>query len=304
MLLAKMADDLGVPEWKISSIAQRASQQYKSYSIPKRDGSPRQIHHPSKQLKSLQRWLLNNVIAAWPVHDSARAYRLGSSISENARAHLVSRYLLRMDFKTFFPSITQNDVLAYFDASNQRNFGTWETEDKHLFAKIVCRNGCLTIGAPTSPALSNALCFDLDRKLAGVAAGNQVVYTRYADDLFFSTLHPNVLAPLVTEVEKIVRDLTLPARLQINLSKTRHSSKKGKRQVTGLVLSSEGTVGLGRKRKRYIRSLIFKYETLSEAQQRSLAGLVAFARSIEPDFINGLVLKFGSARINQVRQAR
>jgi len=296
-----MSDELERPTVKIRTLAQKASRAYKAYKILKRDGTFRQIHHPSKQLKALQRWLLQNFINDWPIHASALAYRHERSIADNARAHLSSNYLLRMDFLNFFPSITRHDVLTYLATRTPASAKDWLSADRDLFADLVCRDDRLTIGAPTSPALSNALCFDLDRKLAGLAQGNDSTYTRYADDLFFSTSTPDVLAFIPNEVGKILKEIPLPSALQVNTSKTRHSSKKGRRQVTGLILSTANTVGIGRKRKRYIRSLIFKYDTLTDIEKSTLAGLLAFAKSIEPDFINALVLKYGYSLVSQAR---
>ncbi len=296
-----MSDELELPTVKIHALAQKASRAYKAYKILKRDGTFRQIHHPSKQLKALQRWLLQNLINGWPIHASALAYRHGRSIGDNARAHLSSNYLLRMDFLDFFPSITRDDLLLYLVTRTPASAKDWISADRDLFADLVCRDDHLTIGAPTSPALSNALCFDLDRKLAGLAQGNDATYTRYADDLFFSTSIPDVLASIPNEVGRILEEIPLPSALQVNTSKTRHSSKRGRRQVTGLILSTANTVGIGRKRKRYIRSLIFKYDTLTDIEKSTLAGLLAFAKSIEPDFINALVLKYGFSLVSQVR---
>jgi hypothetical protein len=70
------------------------------------------------------------------------------------------------------------------------------------------------------------------------------------------------------------------------------------------VLKSDGAVGIGRPRKRFIRSLVHRAESLSGAERRKLAGLLAFARSVEPDFINALILKFGPERVADVQQMR
>ena len=134
-----------MPERVIRAIARRANHSYKSYRIPKRRGGSREIHHPSKQLKALQRWLLEHVIVNWPIHDVATAYRRERSILHNAARHSESRYLLRMDFEISFLQSPAKDLRAYL------------AEFK------------LTIGAPTSPALSNAICFKLDQRLDFIA---------------------------------------------------------------------------------------------------------------------------------------
>jgi Reverse transcriptase (RNA-dependent DNA polymerase) len=301
MLPQQMANSLGLPERVIQAFANKANHAYKTYFIDKRGGGFREIHHPSKELKALQRWLLHNVIMQWPVHSKAAAYRPNLGIANNAQEHVHSRYLLRMDFQDFFPSITEHDVRTYLERSDG---GTkrWDSTDLDLFVALVCRHGCLTIGAPTSPALSNALCFELDRQLDLAANAREVTYTRYADDLFFSTTKTDILKSVPEVVVSILATLDLPAALLIRESKTRHSSKRGRRQVTGLVLRSDDVIGIGRKRKRYIRGLIHKFDLLSPSERRRLSGLLAFARSIEPDFINALIMKFGPERIGEAQK--
>jgi RNA-directed DNA polymerase len=302
MLLNQMATRLGLPGQVIRAIARKANHSYKTYKIPKRTGGAREIHHPSKPLKALQRWLLDNVIMQWPVHDAAIAYRRKLGIAQNAERHVGSRYLLRMDFAKFFPSITAEDVMKYLE--NEHAELEWDATDLEVFISVLCRQGRLTIGAPTSPALSNAICFELDRQLEAIARAHGVTYTRYADDLFFSTVGKDILKNIPTQVQAVVEGLSWPRQLVIQQEKTRHSSKRGRRQVTGLVLKSDGAVGIGRHRKRFIRSLVHRAESLSGAERRKLAGLLAFARSVEPDFINALILKFGPERVADVQQMR
>src|SRR5438132_14255213 len=107
------------------------------------------------------------------------AYRQNVGIADNARRHVGSRYLLRMDFYRFFPSITSEDLLKYVEAEHP-TLG-WDETDLETFMKITFRRGCLTIGAPTSPSLSNAICFKLDASLESFARAKGVTYTRYAD---------------------------------------------------------------------------------------------------------------------------
>src|SRR5436305_13792167 len=113
MILESMPQDLGLTTEAIERIARSASHNYKTYLVPKRSGGYREIHHPSKQLKGLQRWLLQNVIEHLPVHAAAAAYLKGMSIRANAERHVNSRFLLRIDLQNFFPSITQVDLSRY-----------------------------------------------------------------------------------------------------------------------------------------------------------------------------------------------
>ena len=287
-----MADDLGLPVEYITNLARGASYEYKEYWIAKRTGGYRVIHHPSRRLKALQRWLLQNVIDSFPVHPSAVAYRHGKSIWDNARVHAKSRYLLRMDLKDFFHSISERDIRNYI-SHHAGLFISWSVPDIDAFCGLVCRRQILTIGAPTSPALSNAICHDLDVSLHALCETMGVKYTRYADDLFFSTLEQNVLAIVEKEVRNIIPSLPVPQKLSVNTTKTRHSSKKGARHVTGIVLGSDGLPPIGRAFKRRIRALIHKYASLNGASRASLAGMIAYAEGFDPDFINSLITKYG-----------
>ena len=299
MILERMAHELGLSVDFIEALARSASHEYKEYKIPKRNGGLRTIHHPSRRLKALQRWLLLNVVDGLPVHDSALAYRKSKSIMDNARPHVASKYLLRMDFENLFPSITAQDV-AHYMADRPPLFAGWSTRDRDAFIRVVSRTSVLTIGAPTSPGLSNALCYDMDSQLQALSAKRGVVYTRYADDIFFSSLCPNLLPEVEKEVARIVSGLAIPAHLRINCCKTRHYSKRGARRVTGIVLGSDGRAHVGRELKRKIRALIFRSDSLDPQSRATLAGLIAYAVGLDPGFMNALIQKYG---LDAVRNA-
>ena len=296
MIVERMAHELGLPATYITNLSRGASYEYKEYPIAKRSGGYRLIQQPSRRLKALQRWLLLNVIEQLPVHAAATAYREGKSIFDNAQTHAASRYLLRMDFQNFFPSITEDDVRTYF-SQHSGLFSQWSATDVDCFCGLVCRWRALTIGAPTSPALSNVICHDLDVNLQALAEARGVVYTRYADDLFFSTKEPNILRTIEREVVEVVAKLTIPARLRLNAAKTRHSSKRRARRVTGIVLGSDGAPHIGRALKRKIRALIYGYSGLDQNARASLAGLIAYASGFDPEFINSLIAKYGLAKV-------
>ena len=300
-LVHQISRDLQLPVPLIRGLAKRASHAYKVYRIRKHTGGFREIHHPSRELKAVQRWLLREVISSWTVHAAAHAYREGVGILKNASAHVHSRYLLRMDLLNFFPSITSDDLQLFLD-DRPALTEDWDEADRGFFIQVTCRRGCLTIGAPTSPALSNALCSRLDDRLAAVCARIDATYTRYADDLFFSSTKRDVLREIPEQVEMILDELPFPLGLKVNRRKTRHSSKKGRRLVTGLVLSSAGSVSVGRGRKRFIRRQIHRLELLTEAEKSELAGLIAFAMSVEPDLVNQLIIKYGPGRVAEARR--
>lgn len=300
-LLEEMSAGLMLPRPLISGVVRKASYAYKSYYIPKRSGGQRTIHHPSKELKALQRWLLHNVIAKWPVHDAAYAYREGVSIRDHAEQHVRNSFVLRMDLKNFFPSLDAEDIQAWLGDEESIPGQDWSPDDIFYFTEIVCRFGRLTIGAPTSPALSNSMCFDLDARLSLLAAETGTRYTRYADDLFFSTSERDILGGVPNAVKEVLTASTYPKGLAVRDDKTRHASKKGRRQVTGLVLGSDGKVHAGRARKRFVRRQMFRFAELADDEREQLAGHIAFIMSIDADFLNALVLKYGKEAVEDAR---
>jgi RNA-directed DNA polymerase len=298
VIVERMANDLGLPVTFVHSIAMGASHEYKEYKVAKKTGGVRTIHHPSRRLKALQRWLLLNLIESLPVHDSATAYRRKRSILDNANIHKGSRYLLRMDLAEFFPSIADADLRAYI-REHPALFSDWTPIDIEVFCRLVCRYSKLTIGAPTSPALSNVLCYEIDVQIHTLCTGSGVTYSRYADDLFFSAAKPNVLREIEDGVKKVISESKVPGSLKVNAAKTRHSSKKRARRVTGIVLGSDGCVHIGRGLKRRIRALIFGLDSLDGPTKASLAGMIAYATGFDPQFKNSLISKYGLGRVRE-----
>lgn len=303
MLIEKMSAGLGMSPYSLQKLVNSASYEYKRYFVPKKSGGQREICHPSRKLKNVQYWLLRNVLEQLPVHPAAMAYRKGVSIADNARLHVKSRYLLRLDLKDFFPSITSDDFLAYA-ASRENLFGEWNENDLRSVSALLFREGKLTIGAPTSPVLSNALCFDLDTALSGVAKSMGITYSRYADDMFFSATAPDSLKPILPEVKAVLKSLAFPRGLKTHPKKTHHSSRKGRRQVTGIVLGSDGEIHIPRDYKRKIRSMVHHYDTLSEADQVALPGMISYVVGIEPHFLGVLIRSYGSERLEKVTRLK
>jgi RNA-directed DNA polymerase len=306
-LIQRMAFDLGVPGPVLRRLARSAPHRYKVYTIPKRSGSGiRVIAQPAKEVKAVQRWLVANEFSLLPRHDAATAYAEGSSILTNAQRHLAGRFLLKMDFAEFFPSIKEADLTAHIakhlpDRYTEAELGLicrfslWYPPGSHLLE--------LCIGAPSSPILSNTVMHDFDVALSAYCALHGIVYTRYADDLAFSTSLPDCLA----RVPGIVRDVLTRApypTLRVNERKTVFTSKKFMRSVTGLVISSQGKLSLGRDRKRLIRAMLHWFVTgkLSTSESAKLKGLLAFAEGTEPDFVRRLERHYSKASLDELRR--
>lgn len=299
-----ISDNLCMETDDVVDFISTAPHRYKVYSIKKRNGKGfRVIAQPSFELKNLQRLVLNKVSLVLPVHDAALAYNKGRGIKDNAEIHKGSEYLLKMDFKDFFPSITSTDLNGLLQSANK-----FSDEDislmKNLFLWSKNREEelRLSIGAPSSPFLSNALMYEFDTIMHRMCGDDGVLYTRYADDLSFSTNKKGTLFSIPDFVSNVCRSIEYPS-LEVNNDKTVFSSKKHNRHITGLVISNDGKVSLGRKRKRYIKSLVFKYsrQELDLDKISHLKGLVAFAMDVEPEFVCALTYKYGSEVIREIQ---
>lgn len=141
----------------------------------------------------------------------------------------------------------------------------------------------------------------MDSSIHNLCAGHRIVYSRYADDLYFSTLQPNVLQDVIKEVRELIIQHETP-KLILNESKTSSVSFKYREQITGLIVTPERYISLGRSRKRRISSMLhhFKTGTLNAAQFSELKGLIAFAKDVEPNFVTRLEAKYGSETVERL----
>lgn len=291
-------------ERELLDLISTAPRRYKVYQIPKRTpGKFRTIAHPARELKLVQRWLAKNVLTQLPVHSAATAYQPGTSILDNARAHVSQRYLLKLDIKEFFPSIKPDDLLKHC----QRHFPNLTEKDQYVLTQILFRRNKekkqleLSIGAPSSPLISNSVFYEIDEEISAYCSPNGILYTRYADDLSFSTDQPHLLAKVPDIVAKILRHAEYP-KLKLNTEKTVHSSTKHRKQVTGLVLTPDRRVSVGREKKRTVKALIHRYllGELTADQAMKLKGQLAFIQSVEPTFVESLKSKYGADSLQRL----
>ena len=280
-----------------------AAYRYKLHYIEKRHGrGQRLIAQPTAEIKLLQRWAVEKYVTQLPIHKAATAYRSGVSIKDHAAVHAANRYLLKLDFQDFFPSILGTHFLMHLKSHMKIS-----EEDANLLMRLLFRfdresqDYVLCIGGTSSPPVSNTVMYDFDNALTKYCRGREIIYTRYADDLALSTSKPKVLDEAFIFVKKLCRDMPYP-RLQLNDAKTVFTSKKHRRQLTGLILTNEGKPSLGREKKRLIRSMAhrFSLNQLPQDQILHLRGLLAFAFSIEPIFFSSISRMIGEEAFHRL----
>lgn len=303
-IVEALAVETGMDVALVARIMRSAPVRYKTYRIPKRTTGFREISQPAVEVKALQRGLIEILLRNLPMHHAATAYRVGMSIKDNAMRHAGNGPILKMDFKDFFPSIKPRDWSAYC----KQNGVLSDSVDIHLTSLLLFQRPKgssvlrLAIGAPSSPFLSNALMFDFDQAIAEAVAKDHVIYTRYADDLTFSAPRTGHLVNVEKIVRATLRALQYP-RLAVNDDKTTRVTRKYGRKITGLTLTNDGKVSIGHERKRLIRAAVHHAALgkLSPASLGELKGLLGFANSAEPQFINTLRQRYGAELIQRIQ---
>lgn len=265
---------------------------YTRFEIPKRSGGMRAIWAPLPQLKQVQHWILHEILERLVVHGSAHGFISGRSIATNAAEHTNSQVLVKVDIKNFFPSISWRRVKGVFrKAGYPEQIATLlallctespreiiEHDGKPVYVALADR--CLPQGAPTSPALTNALCLGLDRRLTGFAQKAGWRYTRYADDLSFSLPLTHQEKPEISRLLGTLKRILGEEGFELNAQKTRVIRIGDVQEVTGLVVNGDQAPRVSRQLKRQMRAAVHNLEqgkALPEGESLSrLRGYAAY----------------------------
>lgn len=217
---------------------------YYNYHIPKKSGKMRSISEPYEELKYIQTWIKDNILEKNELRKMAKAFVKGISIKDNANIHKGQKYILGLDIKDFFPSITQFDVYLIF-----RRMG-YSKMVSGILSHFCSYKGHLPQGAPTSPYLSNLFMHSFDIRMLGYARKHNLRYTRYADDITFSGTIRNK-DNIISFVEYVLKDY----RLILNKAKTRLLSRGRSQTVTGITVNQN--LSAPRHKRRKIRQEIY-----------------------------------------------
>lgn len=225
---------------------------YKTFDIPKKNGGVRTIHAPVGKLKIYQKILANllyecadELDAANPRKPLSHGFRKGRSIISNASQHKNRRYVLNLDLEDFFPTFHFGRVRGFF--IKDQGFAL-KPGCATILAQIACFDGALPQGSPCSPIIADLIAHVLDLRLVRFAKQHRVTYSRYADDLTFSTnekTFPPALAiggtsssdPWVL-AEPLIDRITSTGFV-VNATKTRMHVAGSRQMVTGLTVNEK-----------------------------------------------------------------
>jgi hypothetical protein len=231
------------------------SNRYTIFDIPKKGGGNRAIKAPEPKLKKLQSHLAHYLYACLAEIEEGRdtkpvayGFRKNGSIIANAKTHKRRRYILNLDLEDFFPTFNFGRVRGYF--LKDKSFELVD-EVATTIAQIACDGTALPQGSPCSPIISELIGQVLDLRLLRFAKTHGVRYSRYADDITFSTNQKNFPTAIAQQDptdssnwvlgDELVRKIE-GAGFNINKSKTRMHCRGNRQMVTGLVVNEKANI--------------------------------------------------------------
>lgn len=296
----KIANDLKLNCVYVEKIVDRAIYYYRDYTIPKKNGGKRKISQPSPELKSFQYWVVVNILKELPVSEGAFAYQLGNSIKRHANHHRNSKFLFHTDIKNFFPNIHPELLDAVLkshpDCITRLDLDISDAID--TIHKICFRKHGLSIGAVSSPVISNIVLYEFDQTLIRYCHERDYKYSRYADDIYISS---NQFLP-----KDIVAFISFQLNLygfNINYNKTWFKSTKCCRRITGLVITNDGKISIGLKKRKEIEKMIYNSLVHHTGDKNYIIGYLAFLKDIEPFTYNKLQIKYSKYCQGDVMEA-
>lgn len=269
----QLAHFLGMGRKSLFDLLRYTDREYRTVNIKKKNGGGRTLHVPSPKLKRIQSILLRHILNAFPVSQYATAYKEGTQLMDNAVPHVGKRYLLKLDITDFFGSIRFDQVYrAAFNANySPKQIGL-------MLTRFCCRQEVLPQGAPTSPALSNLVMKNFDNNIGAWCAKRGISYTRYCDDMTFSSDRP--LYHVYEKAKAMLEEMGF----QLNEKKTRFVTNRSRQSVTGLTVNEK--VSVSRKYKRELRQELYyllRFGDGSVSRCQRLIGKLNFVLQVEPE---------------------
>lgn len=251
----QLAALLGISTAKLTYYAYHLSdsEKYSTFTIKKRSGGERLIEAPNKGLKDIQKKISDVFEQNYKPRSCVFAYIKKRDIVEHAATHIGQRWLLRLDLKDFFHTIS----IARVSGVLRRSPYNFAESPANTVARLCTIGRRLPQGSPASPVISNILCKGLDYKLKELAASNKCYYTRYADDIFISnngSVFPSAIATRnddgAAELSDTLKRIITDSGFNLNFNKTILRKRSERQLVTGIVVNRKSNIP-----KEFIKSI-------------------------------------------------
>lgn len=287
---------------------------YRDFYISKRSGGKRHIFIPHPKLSIAQSWIAYNILNNVEPHECAKAYKKNCSIVDNAKEHCGCDWLLKIDIVDFFEHISERQVYKTFKKLNytpllaleltrlctkidlNKEGNRWEQYSFKDYQLKEYRSeyiGSLPQGASTSPALSNLVCYEMDYVINNYSQLNNVIYTRYSDDLTFSFI--GVSRSQIIDFKRNISFIMKKYGFSINHEKTKIIPPGARKIVTGLIVNEEKP-RISRQLKDKIKADLYyckKYGVYNHCSRNNIKsingfynhmkGMIAYIKSIDLD---------------------
>lgn len=312
----------------LRQIVSRKHDPYRYFTVRKRSGGRRRITVSQYELLRVQKWIDKYVLSEIASSEFSFAFEKGTSISQCAEQHLSANWLVKIDCKNFFESISEIQVYHVFhnlgynplvsfelsrlctcvleNKSKKYYLKKWQNHKSYNYLITEYsdyRIGHLPQGAPTSPKMSNLAMKEMDYALAEIASKYKAIFTRYADDIVFSfsdEFDRNKASELIKRTFAVFPNFGL----RPNKQKTSIVSPGGRKIVLGLLVDGE-KVHLQKKFRKKLECHLYycNKDACAHAENRGflsvlglknyVPGLIAYAKQIDPDYVKKAMDKYG-----------
>lgn len=257
---------------------------YRTFQIPKRSGGFREICAPEDELKQIQHTVMKMITKGlrFLPHNAAHGFTKKRNCKTSLQVHQAakSRWFLKLDIKDFFPNTSFGNILTAM--RNVYPFSEMSDDLKRQIATLCTRNGETPQGAPTSPMITNMVMVANDVAITKYCKENNLIYTRYADDILISSR-------VSFDWEKVQQDIQdILKHYELKTEKTRYGSFNGRNWNLGLMYNNQGKITVGHKKKQLVKNLVHNYMTKPECKTYenwyNLIGTIGYCAYIEPEY--------------------
>lgn len=284
---------------------------YRHFQIPKRTDPRKKRDIDTPKGTPLETYLQNSKYIIentlhFLSHDASHGYVQGRSTVTERQKHQEnnSKWFLYLDLKDFFPSHNKDYCMRML--KNIYPFGVmlYDSNYRDLVERMIdyaLLNDSLPQGTPLSPTLTNVLMTPIDYDIATTLRDfdrKNLIYTRYADDIAISCKQKFSARKVIKAIEEILEKWQTPFKL--NTNKIKYGSSAGKNYHLGTIINKDNQLKLGHKKNQKLRAAIFQYgmahvsgnEEINIQEIQKLLGNIAYAKSIDPDYINYMLEKY------------
>ena len=278
----------------IKNLLQEKDRHYSTYPIPKSSGKLRWLEIPDKELRTIQREILTNILYRFRPPDIVYSYRKRLSVKNVAEVHKGAMSWLKLDIRDFFFHIKLSVILNFFQQHQRIIRTVWPQElSLEELSYLLTYKQHLPQGAPTSPALSNIVCYGMDASLSKFAAVRKQQVTRYSDDIVFSDQNSIIQKHEKAQVKSVIRRFGF----WVNDEKTRIIKRGQRMLVNGIVVNEK--LNIPKNKTKILRATLhnLKGKEISRKEYQILRGKIEWMKTVNPEKAQAFLKSLGEIKL-------